>query len=100
MLGVLKKYEDGADGKIFHLRKQHWVALQRISGTDKAIYFDDMIMMYMENYEGSVAALNIVQEMSPAEYDNVFHGSNKFADKVRQLSKRKLKVSNVLDEYW
>ena len=28
VLGVLKKYEDGADGKIFHLRKQHWVALQ------------------------------------------------------------------------
>ena len=61
MLGVLKKYEDGADGKIFHLRQHHWVALQSISGTDKAIYFDDMIMMHMENYKGSVAALNIVQ---------------------------------------
>ena len=43
VLGVSKKYVDGADGKIFHLRKQHWVALERISGTDKAIYFDDMI---------------------------------------------------------
>ena len=100
VLGVLKKYVDGADGKIFHLRKQHWVALERISGTDKAIYFDDMIMMYMENYEGSVAALNIVQEMSPAQYDTVFYGSNKLADKVRQLHQKQTKVSNVLDEYW
>ena len=100
VLGVLKKYVDGADGKIFHLRKQHWVALERISGTDKAIYFDDMIMMYMENYEGSVATLNIVQEMSPAQYDTVFYGSNKLADKVRQLHQKQTKVSNVLDEYW
>ena len=100
VLGVLKKYVDGADGKIFHLRKQHWVALERISGTDKAIYFDDMIMMYMENYEGSVATLNIVQEMSPAQYDTVFYGSNKLADKVRQLHQKQTMVSNVLDEYW
>jgi len=100
VLGVLKKYVDGADGKIFHLRKLHWVALERISGTDKAIYFDDMIMMYMENYEGSVATLNIVQEMSPAQYDTVFSGSNKLADKVRQLHQKQTKVSNVLDEYW
>ena len=57
-------------------------------------------MMHMENYEGSVATLNIGQEMSPAEYDNVFHGSNKLADKVKQLSQRQTKVSNVLDEYW
>ena len=56
--------------------------------------------MYMENCEWSVAALNIVQEMSPAEYDNVFHGSNKLADKVKQLSQRQTKASNVLDEYW
>ena len=90
VLGVLKNY----------LRKLHWVALERISGTDKAIYFDDMIMMYMENYEGSVATLNIVQEMSPAQYDTVFYGSNKLADKVRQLHQKQTKVSNVLDEYW
>ena len=58
-------------------------------------------MMYMENYEGSVATLNIVQEMSPAQYDTVFYGgSNKLADKVRQLHQKQTKVSNVLDEYW
>ena len=100
VLGVLKKYVDGADGKIFHLCKLHWVALERISGTDKAIYFDDMVMMHMENYEGSVATLNIVQEMSPAQYDTVFSGSNKLADKVRQLHQKQTKVSNVLGEYW
>ena len=79
----------------------HWVALKRISGTDKAIYFDDMIMMYMENYEESVAMLNIVQEMSPAQYNTVFYvGSNKLPDKVRQLHQKQTKVSNVLGEYW
>ena len=59
-----------------------------------------MIMMHIDNYEGPVAALNIVQEMSPAQCSNVFHGSNKLADKVRQLNNRKRVVSNVLDEYW
>ena len=58
-------------------------------------------MMYMEKYEGSVATLNIVQEMSPAQYNTVFYvGSNKLPDKVRQLHQKQTKVSNVLDEYW
>ena len=88
VLDVLKKYEDMTDVKIFNLQHEHWVALQRISGTDRAIYFDDMIMMRMENYEGSVAALSILQEMSPTQFSNVFHGSNRIADKGRQLNNK------------
>ena len=37
VLCVLKDYVDGTNGNIFHLRKIHWVALIKISGSDEAI---------------------------------------------------------------
>ena len=56
VLDVLKNHVDGINGNIFHLRKIHWVTLVKVSGSDEAIYFDDMVMMYMKNYEGLLAA--------------------------------------------
>ena len=74
--GILKKYEDGTNGSIFFLREMHWVALLRVPGSEEAIYFDDMVIMKMENYNRSLAVLNVVQSLSPALYQKVFHGSN------------------------
>ena len=48
------------------------MALVKVSGSDEAIYFDDMVLMYMKNYEGSLAALNILETMSSDEYSKVF----------------------------
>ena len=64
VLSVVKNHVDGTNGNIFHLRKIHWVALVKVSGSNEAIYFDDMVMMYMKNYEGLLAALNILETMS------------------------------------
>ena len=72
VLEVLKKHIDGINGKIFHLRKTHWVALVKVLGSDEAIYFDDMVMIYMKNYEGSLAVLNMLETMSSQEYSKVF----------------------------
>ena len=74
--GILKKYEDGTNGSIFFLREKHWVALLRVPGSEGAIYLDDMVIMKMKNYNGSLAVLNVVQSLSPALYQKVFHGSN------------------------
>ena len=74
--GILKKYEDGTNGSIFYLREQHWVALLRVPGSEGAIYLDDMVIMKMKSYKGSLAVLNVVQSLSPALYQKVFHGSN------------------------
>ena len=71
-LDVLKNHVDGINGNIFHLRKIHWVALIKVSGSDEAIYFDDMVLMHMKNYEGSLAALNMLETMSSHEYSKVF----------------------------
>ena len=72
VLDVLKNHVDGINGNIFHLRKIHWVALVKVSGSDEAIYFDDMVMMYMKNYEGSLAAFNILETMTSHKYSKVF----------------------------
>jgi hypothetical protein len=38
VLDVFKKYQDGSNGKIFHIRKQHWVALQKCPESDGGVF--------------------------------------------------------------
>ena len=77
IIGILKKYENGTNGSIFFLRAMHWVALLRVPGSEEAIYFDDMVIMKMEDYNRSLAVLNVVQSLSPALYRKVFYSFNK-----------------------
>jgi hypothetical protein len=38
VLDVFKKDQDGSNGKIFHIRKQHWVALQKCPESDGGVF--------------------------------------------------------------
>ena len=38
VLDVFKKDQDGSNGKILHIRKQHWVALQKCPESDGGVF--------------------------------------------------------------
>ena len=46
-----------ANGKVFHIEKQHWIALEKVDGTENAVYYDDRVMMNLSNYEGATHIL-------------------------------------------
>ena len=60
VLDVSKKYEDGSTGKIFHVRKQHWVALQRFPGSDAAVFYDDLVLMRINSYDSTTTLLKLL----------------------------------------
>jgi hypothetical protein len=59
-------------GKVFHIRKEHWVALRKVPGSGKGIYFDDMVTMEVNNYKGALAVLELSEGMAESAYNAVF----------------------------
>ena len=76
VFAVLSKYEDGTNGKVFHLRKKHWVALQRVPDSGAGFYYDDTVLVKVCSYSGAANFLKLVQDMTQPEYRKVFHGGN------------------------
>ena len=104
VFAVLKKYEDGSNGKIFHLRKKHWVALQKVPGSDAAIFYDDMVLMAVGNYNAAATCLKVVETLSAGEYSRVFRGkvNNSFSSTMKKLNTMKnvnKPVKRKADEY-
>ena len=88
VFAILKKYEDGSNGQIFHLREYHWVALQKVPESDAGLYYDDKILMAVGNYDAAAETLRLVEKLSVAEYSRVFQkkGNNSFSSKMKQLN--------------
>ena len=74
MFVVFNKHEDGSSSKVFYLRMSHWVALQKLPGSNRAVYCNDMVVMEIDNYAAVEAVLQLVELMSASEYSRIFHG--------------------------
>ena len=86
---VLEKHDGAATGKVFHINKRHWVALERGNGEKNAMYYDDAVMLEIDNFEGAAAALQLAQDMTTAAYDKLMHG--KPASKKTTAAQNKFK---------
>ena len=86
VLGILNKVKK-ANGKVFHIEKQHWVALEKVDGRENTVYYDDMVMMNLSNYEGASHILQLLQDMSQSAFDEVFHGKGSAASLKKMPSK-------------
>ena len=71
---VAKSYEE--HGRVFHIRKEHWVALRKVPCSDEAIYSDDMTRMKVNNYKGALAVLEVLESITEQDYDYVFGTCN------------------------
>ena len=61
-----------ANGEVFHVRKGHWVALQRGDDVkENPMFFDDKVRLEVNNYEGASTALQLVEDMSAMDFENV-----------------------------
>ena len=49
-------------GAVFFIHQQHWVSLRRLEETNEAVYYDDKVMMQLNNYEGAAKVLATAQE--------------------------------------
>ena len=47
---------------MFFFHQQHWVSLRRLEETNEAVYYDDKVMMQLNNYEGAAKVLAKAQE--------------------------------------
>ena len=74
VFAVFNKHDDGSSSKVFYLRMSHWVALQKLPGSNAAVYYDDMVVMEIGNYVAAEAVLQLVESMSASEYSRTFHG--------------------------
>ena len=60
---ILKAFQDGViRGAVFFIHQQHWVSLRRLGENNDAVYYDDKVMMKLNNYEGAVEVLAEAQE--------------------------------------
>ena len=98
---LLGKYSDVAIGRVFHIRKQHWVALARKGEGEDAIYYDDSVYLEVNNYEGASAALTLAQDMSDTNFERLMTGKEISAKgrKKKQLAQEKFsKLSEKQNE--
>ena len=49
-------------GVVFFIHQQHWVSLRRLGETNEAVYYDDKVMMKLNNYEGAAKVSAKAQE--------------------------------------
>ena len=73
VFAVFNKHDDRSSGKVFYLRMSHWVALQKLLGSNRAVYCDDMIVMEIGNYAAAEPVLQLVESMLASEYTRAFH---------------------------
>ena len=66
-----------ANGEVFHVHESHWVALQRGDDVkENPMFFDDKVRLEVNNYEGASTALQLVEDMSARDFENVLHGKD------------------------
>ncbi len=66
-----------ANGEVFHVQKGHWVALQRGDDVkENLMFFDDKVRLEVNNYEGASTALQLVEDMSPSDFEKVLHSKD------------------------
>ena len=52
-------------GMVLHICKEHWVALTRKApGSVEGLYYDDMVMMELNNYYGALEVLELLESMT------------------------------------
>ena len=74
---VLKKYRTVANGEVFNVHESHWVALQRGDGVkENPMFFDDKVRLEVNNYEGASTALQLAEDMTEREFENVLPRKN------------------------
>ena len=82
---ILKRHRRVANGEVFNVHESHWVALQRGDDVkENPMFFDDKVRLEVNNYEGASTALQLVEDMSASDFENVLHGKD---------AKRKTKTS-------
>ena len=82
---ILKRHRRVANGEVFNVHESHWVALQRGDDVkENPMFFDDKVRLELNNYEGASTALQLVEDMSASDFENVLHGKD---------AKRKTKTS-------
>ncbi len=59
-----------------------------------AMVFDDKVRMEVNNYEGALAALQLAEEMTERDFDNVLHGKD--ANHKRKTSAAQEKMKRLL----
>ena len=82
---VAKRHEKG-HGRVFRIRNEHWVALTRkATGSVEGFYYDDIVMMEVNHYDGALAVLELLETMTLAQYEAVFLGGGS-AKKTRRAA--------------
>jgi hypothetical protein len=84
VFAIFNKHDNGSSGKVFYLRMSHWVALQKLPGSNAAVYYDDMVVVEFGNYVAAEAVLQLVESMPVGEYSRKFHGKT-----IARQSKRR-----------
>ena len=74
MFTVFNKHDDRSSGKVFYLKMSHWVALQKLPGSNAAVYYDDMVVMKIGNYAATEAVVQLVESLLASEYSRTFRG--------------------------
>ena len=103
VLEVLRKYKGEAKGKVFHVQKEHWVALEIVEGTNDAVYYDDKVYMELNNYKGAASVLQLTQDMSKREFEKTFQGranaplekKKTFQNRMGTLNEKMKEVSGI-----
>ena len=87
VLDVFKKYQDRSNGKIFHIRKQHWVAVQKCPESDGGVFYDEMVLMGITDYESAIVSLELLQNLSALDYGKVFRSpvNKAFSNTMKKL---------------
>ena len=74
---ILKRHRRVANGEVFNVHESHWVALQRGDDVkENPMFFDDKVRLEVNNYEGASTALQLVEDMSASDFENVLHGKD------------------------
>ena len=63
VLDILRKHKHKQDteGQVFR-SGNHWVAVESTKGTNEGVYYDDKILMKVNNFKGAVACLELLTQ--------------------------------------
>jgi hypothetical protein len=89
---ILKRHRRVANGEVFHVRKGHWVALQRGDDVkENPMFFDDKVRLEVNNYEGASTALQLVEDMSAMDFENVLRSKDANSKMKTSAAQEKMK---------
>jgi len=92
---ILKRHRRVTNGEVFNVHESHWVALQRGDDVkENPMFFDDKVRLEVNNYEGASTALQLVEDMSPSDFEKVLH--SKDAKRKTKTSAAQVKMKQML----